>query len=245
LVVTVVIANYNQLLTLPLVLASMEYQKQKPAKVIIADDGSCDGSVEWLDALPDDAYSFPLYYVTRKHTGYGLTTIENLASHFAVGRIVFTNSDIVHHPESIQSHASMGDKEISGGLIREVAEPASQLIRYFDIKYFHKFETIFQTNEGKLTNHDYLLRDANLNMHGVWGGNFSVASKLFWKAGGYNEGYHGLYGGEESDLIQRLKAYGGELAWAYNSIAYHLAHPSREYGKRALGNIKYKIEYKI
>jgi GT2 family glycosyltransferase len=242
--VTVVIANYNQLSTLPLSLASMEYQKTHPSNVIIADDGSCDGSIEWLDALPTDAYSFPLYYVTHKHTGYGLTIIENLASRFAPnGRILFTNADVIHHPDSVGGHASMAENKIAGGCIKEVSEPASKTIKYSDIKNFEKFQDIFKHNKGRLTNYEYLERDAKLNMFGVWGGNFSVSTKLFREVRGFNEGYLGFYGGEESDLIQRLRMNGGELAWAYNSTAYHLAHPSRQYGKSALGNIKYRMEY--
>ena len=233
--VTVVIASYNQLSTLPLTLASMAHQRVPPVKVVIADDGSCDGTSEWLDAMPN--YPLPLYYVTHIHLGYGLTVIENLAAKFAEGRILFTNADVVHHPNSVGSHA------IAGGAINELAQPAASLARCSDIKDFSRFEAMYEKNKGKISNRDYFVRDPKQNMYGIWGGNFSVDVERFREVGGFNEEYRQLYGGEESDLMQRMRKRGCVPAWAYNSTAYHLAHKSRAYGSAALGNVKYRMEY--
>jgi hypothetical protein len=105
------------------------------------------------------------------------------------------------------------------------------------------FDKMFSDNKGKLSNHEYVIRDPLKNMYGIWGGNFSVSVDKFKDVGGFNEDYHGLYGGEEADLIQRMMKKGARPAWVYNSTAYHLAHPSRQYGIAALGNIKYRKEY--
>ena len=80
-------------------------------------------------------------------------------------------------------------------------------------------------------------------VRGIWGGNFSVDAVRFREVGGFDERYRLMYGGEEADLVQRLVRRGALPAWAYNSTAYHLAHPTRAYGEVALGNVKYKMEH--
>ena len=240
--VTVVIASYNQLSTLPLAIRSMVVQKVAPERVIVADDGSCDGTREWLDASPD--WPFPVYYVTHRHNGYGLTVIENLAASFVEeGRILFTNADVVHHPDSVGSHAGARKGAIAGGRVCEIAAPASTRVTVRDIDDFKRLRFLFDCNRGELSNYEYIIRDAANNIYGIWGGNFSVDIDGFREAGGFNERYRQLYGGEESDLIQRMFKNGEMPAWAYNSTAYHLAHPQRAYGDMALGNVKYRMEY--
>jgi GT2 family glycosyltransferase len=244
--VTVIIANYNQLSTLPVSLRSMAMQEQLPQQVVVADDGSCDGSVEWLDQLPDDAYPFPLFYVTHSHFGYGLAVIENLAAKSVnSGRLLFTNADVVHGPTSVLAHRMMYDVEVAGGHVEDVAMPWSQMVRPADMNYFASFVRYFGCFKGDYSNAEFMRRDPFINIYGIWGGNFSVSVALFHEVGGFNEDYRCLYGGEEADLIQRLIKVGARPAWAYNSTAYHLAHPKRAYASVPRGNLKYRLEYLV
>lgn len=240
--VTVVIAACNQLSTLPLALRSMERQTMRPAMVVVADDGSCDGTREWLDASPD--WPFPLCYVTHPHFGYGLTVIENLAASFVEeGRVLFTNADVVHHPGSVEGHAEAGEGQVAGGRVLELAMPASGRVRVRDVDDFSRFERLFGSNRGEMSNHEYIVRDPASNIYGIWGGNFSVDARAFWQVTGFNERYRLMYGGEEADLVRRLLECGVDPVWAYNSTAYHLAHPSRAYGQAKLGNVRYRLEH--
>lgn len=240
---TVVISSYNQLLTLPVAIASMRCQDRPPERVIVADDGSCDGTREWLDSVSGD-FPFELGYVTHEHDGYGLTVIENLAISLVEGeRVMFTNADVVHHPGSVQAHMEISDGRMAGGLIREIGSPGSLMVGQTDIDDFGRVERIFVNNRGKVTNEGYFKCNPELNWYGIWGGNFSVGISELLEVGGFNEEYKGLYGGEEADLIQRLKRIGCNPTWVYNSVCYHLAHKSRIYGSEALGNRKYRKEY--
>lgn len=242
--VSVIISNYNQLATLPIVLQSMAIQRVLPKSVIVADDGSCDGSREWLDALPEGVYPFPLFYVTHPHFGYGLTVIENLAARrVKSGRLMFTNADVIHSPVSVESHAEMKEGDISGGHVEGIAMPHSQTVRATDMNRFDDFENKFGKYKGGCSNKEFMIRNPAINFYGIWGGNFSVSTERFHAVNGFDDSYCQMYGGEEADLIQRLMKNGANPAWVYNSMAYHLSHPSRAYTKIPYGNMKYRAEH--
>lgn len=242
--VTVIVANYNQLSTLPVVIQSLASQSVLPSMVVVADDGSSDGTCEWLDALPEGLYPFPIRYTTARHNCYGLTASENRAAFMIPdGRLLFTNADVVHGARSVEAHQEISDDSIAGGVIREVAMPISLSVRWRDVVNLSVFEDEANKHLTDLTNYDYVARDPSVNFYGVWGGNFSVAVSRFLAIDGFNEEYRGLYGGEEADLIQRFRKAGGNVAWAYNSVAYHLAHSAKSYRASAAGNDKYRREY--
>lgn len=241
--VTVIVANYNQLSTLPLVLRSFACQTQLPERVIVADDGSCDGSSEWVDALPDDAYPFELRYTTGRHNLYGLTVSENRAARQVPnGRLLFTNADVVHAPDSVHAHSTMVQNEITGGRVNEIRFPESQRVTEGAIDDFLGFMDEFGSKLSDLSNHEYVIRDVTRNIYGIWGGNFSIDVSRFLAIGGFNEEYQGLYGAEEADLIKRFQKAGGGVNWVYNSTAYHLGHQPKPYRAKAMGNVKFRAE---
>jgi len=240
--ISVVIASYNQLSTLPLALESMASQTVLPVQVIIADDGSNDGTQQWIDELPVDAYPFPLSYVTGRHELYGLTVSENRgASHVRLGRILFTNADLIHNPLSVKEHDSMCPNVIGGGRVHEVRYPDSDNVELHHVKDFEKFLCDFNDSLSDMSNEQFVSQTSD-SIYGVWGGNFSMDAWRFNCVGGFNESYNGKYGGEEADLIQRFKSRGGSIDWVYNSIAYHLGHRSKAYKESQDGIKKYKSE---
>ena len=187
--VTVIIANYNQLSVLPITLRSLAEQHELPEQVVVADDGSSDGTCEWIDNLPEEAYPFPLRYVTHSHMGYGLTVVENLAAcHIESGRLMFTNADVVHSPQSVLTHGSMRSYEIAGGRVEDVPMPHSQEVRESDLEDFDDFVRRFGSFKGGCSNIEFVRRDALINIFGIWGGNFSVEAERFHRVNGFNEG---------------------------------------------------------
>lgn len=241
--VTVIVASYNQVSTLPLVLASMGCQSELPERVIVADDGSCDGTCEWLDAL-EGSYPFDLQYTTGRHHGYGLTSSENRAAAFAdTDRIMLTNADVLHCPTSVEAHASLPEGTVAGGVIREITAAQASRVDVDLIGDWQALMCTFKSHFSRLSNEPYMRSVKGNAMYGVWGGNFSVDTSAFQAVKGFNEEYQGLYGGEEADLIQRLTGNGCSLAWAYSSIALHLGHNARSYRQGAKGNTKYRQEY--
>jgi len=243
--VSVVVASYNQRRTLPLTLASLAGQTATPMEVVVADDGSTDGTLEWLDTCRPE-WPFPARYVTRRHGGYDLVGVNNAALPWLRGdRVLFTNGDVVLSPESVEAHADVDDVAVGGGFVTGVSHPASESVREGDVRDFGRLRSLSARNPPDMTNEEWFHQGPGGNFYGVWGGNYSVPRSLLLAMGGFNGSYRLLYGGEEADTIQRVIAAGGSVGWVRRAEAYHLEHSPKSYRKRALGNVKYKQEHLI
>jgi glycosyltransferase involved in cell wall biosynthesis len=257
---SIVVSAYNQLPTLKMVLESYRFQKVKPVSVVVADDGSSDGTQAWLDHVPDDYYPFRLSYTTRQHLWYRLASNNNTAAHYAISsRILFTNADQIHAPGSVGSHIEMPDDVVGVGIFLGIRFPESRTVTIETIREFpaverlyesyrdHKRNDVWLTGEGPASRDPKKWALMDVDPRGVWGGNISVPTDLFWKVGGYDEGYDAGWGGEESDLAERIVKAGGKIRWVVGSVLYHLGHPIRNYAEmeNRFGSRRYYIQRKI
>lgn len=241
--VSVIVSAYNQKETLKLALESLGLQKELPIEVIVADDGSSDGTLDWLDSI-ENKYPFSLSYVTREHLGYDLAGLNNLGASKASGdRLLFTNADVIHNPHSILAHCTVEDNLIAGGQVRGISMPMAQEVKVSDVRTFERLVRLHRENSSGCSNEQWHRIDPNVNFYGIWSGNFSVSREFFLRLGGYNEEYRHLYGGEEADLICRIRKSDGGVVWAMGSVGYHLDHPSKGYRRNALGNQKFRREW--
>ena len=241
---TVILSSYNQRKELELVLESYKNQTMLPKEVIINDDGSTDGTLEYLDGLDD--LPFELRYVTRQHSWYRLASGNNEAAKHAKGsRLLFTNGDQIHSPKSFESHAALPNSKVGGGVFKGISLGHSQKITKDMIADWSKVEEIqSQFPSGKNNVPHIQQTNPNVNPIGVWGGNFSVPTDTFERIGGYNEEYDVGWGGEENDLVKRSVQAGCQVDWVMNSEIFHLDHPIRAYAQSMLGSYKYIKELK-
>jgi len=239
--VSVVMSSYNQRRTLELALESFAGQKVLPVEVLVTDDGSCDGTLEWLDGEPDGRWPFPVRYVTRRHSWYRLASSNNKAARLTRGsRILFTNADQVHCPGSVAAHAALAANKLGAGVFRGVAGDFSKRVTLELVRDFSKVEALSASHPSGKTNAPHVGKvDPNANPIVVWGGNFSVPRDTFDKVGGYDEGYDVGWGGEENDLVARCIKAGTRAEWVPGSVIYHLDHPIRAYALSQLGSKRF------
>jgi glycosyltransferase involved in cell wall biosynthesis len=240
--VSVIMSSYNQKGSLELALEALRLQDEKPLEVIVADDGSSDGTLEWLDGRRDEGWPFDLRYVTRRHSWYRLASINNLAASKAMaGRILFTNADQVHCPSSVGAHAMLPGDVVGAGIFKGIDVVHSGAV---DLAMVRDFESVVEWAEdhpSEKTNVGYIGRvDPTRNPIGVWGGNFSVPVEAFRKIGGYDKAFDVGWGGEENDLVARcVKKAGCRVGWVIGSVIYHLDHQVRPYARTRLGSSLY------
>lgn len=237
--VSVVVTAYNQLGSLKLALESFRFQTVKPIEVVVSDDGSTDGTIEWLDSLEVDAYPFQVSYFTFEHEGYNLARAYNEAALRCKGnRIIFTNADFIHSRNSVKYHMSLSDDKIGMGRIGNIPFPKSKMVNAEHVKDEKLLDSMVENN-------CYVCNAR------IQGGNFSVSAAIFSALDGFSQDYFGKYGGESVEFFDRAseKGYGvgmaslEECAILGTSCGFHLAHSERAYKESQWGNKLYQAKH--
>lgn len=232
---SVVVSSWNQLPALKLAMASYACQTRKPVEVLVADDGSDDGTAEWVGSFK---HRFDVRFITRKHDGYGLARSWNEAAAVARGgRLLFTNADVLHAPESFEAHmeaAGVGAGLVCGIGKKGVAKLDEGVVaRWKDVEAVRRDDPL----PGNLDFETSL--DPNFNTVGVWSSNLSVPTDAFKAAGGFSERFFGKWGCEDYDLAGRLMEMDVWFGWVRNSMAFHMWHPVADYAKAMAGCEEY------
>ncbi len=234
---SVIMSSYNQLNSLKYALKSIEKQNIRPLEVIVSDDGSTDGTIEWLDSKYC-SFSFEVRYITREHNGYGLATIHNEAVSFAKGRrILFTNGDVMHSPNSIKGHAELDDSVIGGGIIDGIRMSGVDFLTLEMLDDFADIKDLRSKHPSPRNNYSFI--NGKTTPLGIWGGNFSVSFKKFKEVNGYDVEFNKAYGAEDADLAERIIKVGGNIKWINQSLGVHIDHDRKVYIKSQEGSKKY------
>lgn len=101
---SLILAFYNRIDYLKLVLAGLERQTIKDFEVIIADDGSYPEAVEEIEKISRQ-FDFPLIHLWHKDTGFRKNLILNKAVTSAKSEyLIFMDADCVPHSEFVKEH---------------------------------------------------------------------------------------------------------------------------------------------
>lgn len=211
--ISVVIPTCNRCEVLMRALHSLDMQESagQPFEVIVADDGSTDGTAA---ALSKSASSFtvPLEYVYQPRRGPAAA--RNAALRRAAGRIVmFLNDDCLAAPDLLARHrAAHGRSGESAVLGRIVWSPETKLrpeiSRLVERRYF-PYE---QIPDRENVSFAYFIT-----------GNLSLPRERVLKAGGFDEDFREA-SCEDIELGYRLARSGLPLRYEPAALAYHLHH---------------------
>lgn len=199
-ILSIIIPNWNgkKLLekNLPAVLAT------EPDEVIISDDGSTDGSVEFLKK------NFPQVKVT-KHKRLGFAGNCNLGVKSAKGEIVvLLNTDVV--PE----------KDFLKPLIKDFKDP-----KIFAVSFNEKNDPKLSWTKGKFKR-GYIIHQAQKKDNKIhqtfWvsGGSGAFRRSMWQQLNGMDDLFSPFYW-EDLDLCYRAQKRGWKLIWQPKSGVYH------------------------
>ena len=206
---SVVIPTYNRLPILEKCLRALE-QQQLPAastvagyEIVVVDDGSTDGTVDWLRA---NAADFPhVRLLEQDHQGPAMA--RNLGVQNSEGdTIIFIDSDLVVTPTFLQSHAA--------GLERGRQQVGSD-------RCFTYGAVINTCNFDDPTAEPFKVTDFSNAYFAT--GNVAIARHWLETAGLFDTAFQ-LYGWEDLELGVRLKNLGLKLIRCPEAVGYHW-HP--------------------
>ena len=206
--VSVVIPTYNRRPILEKCLLALERQQACPEidryEVVVVDDGSTDGTPDWLRA---EAERFPHVRLIEQSHG-GPAEGRNRGVDHAYGDvIVFIDSDLVVTDSFLSCHAS--------SLVRSWEARGDRLC-------FTYGAVVNTANFEQPTAERHKLRDLSWAYFAT--GNVAIAKEVLQRAGLFDTGFR-LYGWEDLELGERLRRMGVQLIKCPAAVGYHW-HPA-------------------
>ncbi|MEE2939541.1 MAG: glycosyltransferase [Planctomycetota bacterium] len=194
---TVLVCSFNRLDTLRRCLVSFEEQTAAGRyEIVVVNDGSSDGTKEWLDAWEPKA---PVRIVHRENGG--LSAARNSGLDVARGRyVMFVNDDTIAFPDLVEEHlaghAEAGpDRAILGTFEQPRAELDNALMRVLEGNHM----VFCYGNLDPNATHDW---------GRFWTCNVSVSLDAVRDVGCFDETFR-HYGCEDTDLAYRLQTERG------------------------------------
>lgn len=201
---SVVIPTYNRKPILEKCLRALEHQQFTDYEVIVVDDGSIDGTVDWLKANTDQFPHVRLF--CRDHLG--ASAARNYGVEQAKGdTIVFIDSDLVVTEVFLKAHAEslqQGQQELGNN------------------RLFTYGRVINTCNFDDPTSEPYKITDFSAAYFAT--GNVAIARHWLIEAGLFDTGFQ-QYGWEDLELGVRLKNLGLKLIKCPEAVGYHW-HPA-------------------
>ena len=205
--VSVVIPTYNRKLILKKCLYSLEEQKLnslvKNYEVVVVDDGSTDGTIDWLKENLNELPHVALY--EQKHGGPALgRNLGVMKAKYEI--IIFIDSDLVVLENFLISHVT--------SLVRYWKKYNKKCFTYGSVINTNNFENPFD-EPHKFTDISFAYFAT---------GNVAISKELLINVGLFDSSFS-LYGWEDLELGERLKKIGTKLIKCPEAKGFHW-HPA-------------------
>ena len=237
---SVLIAVYNAVRELELVLTGFSRQSFSDFEVVIADDGSGPETQAFVDSFLQRS-PFPIKYVRQPDNGFRKSKILNqaiLAS--SAPYLIFADADCIPHPRFVQAHVQhQEDRSVLCGRRVNLSPQMSRSLTTQEIiagKLDHFPARLIvdavmgragHLEEGLLIENRKLRAWLHRAEPVLFGCNFSLPKSLLVEVNGFNEDFED-YWGEDTELGFRLRSAGADLRWVrHSAVQFHLHHPQR------------------
>jgi glycosyltransferase involved in cell wall biosynthesis len=242
--VGVVFTTYNRPLDLERVLAGYARQTYGRFEIVIADDGSGDGTRVCIEQARK-AWGLDIRHVWQEDIGFRKCRILNRAIvETSAEYLIFTDGDCIPHPGFVAGHLSLARPGyfVSGGCVR-LGDVASRTMHSSDVLAGRVFEKEWLTARGESSLNLRKLLLSAPPWHGLmnsltttrptWNGhNSSTWREEVLAVNGFDERLG--YGGLDREFGERLERCGMQGIQArYSLICLHLDHP-RPYREREI-----------
>ena len=137
--ISIIVATYNRVDALNLVLQSLETQTDSNFEVIVADDGSREETKEFISKFAKTS-KHAIKHVWHEDKGFRLALIRNLATAQASGEyLIFLDGDCIAQPDFVARHRMLAQKNflvtgsralLSEALTQELLQSAHWELEY-------------------------------------------------------------------------------------------------------------------
>jgi glycosyltransferase involved in cell wall biosynthesis len=235
---SVILAFYNRIDYLKLVLAGFENQTFQDFEIIIADDGSSAQVVREIENI-SKTFPNPITHLWQEDKGFRKNKILNKAITSASSDyLLFIDADCIPHSEFVREHFDFRKPGVCfTGRRVNLSEKFTNLLTPENIKNsFLENNNIklitdgllgksFDVEKGFYFKNEFLRKYFNKKKRGLLGCNFSIYKKDFLSINGFDERYEAPSVGEDSDIEFRLNLCGMNTRSLNNiAVQYHLYH---------------------
>ena len=234
---SLIIAIYNNISFLKVVLDSLSHQTENDFEIIITEDGN---NQEVADYIRNYPFLHKWQHLTQEDEGWRKNRALNNAIKSANTEwLIFIDGDCVLHPRFIEMHLRYADnKSVLAGKRVKLDNSSSQKM-LSDISKIEKIQCslirklffgkgkIKFLEEGIFISPDGLLKfiPANRKLNRLKGCNMSFSKKSIYAINGFDEDFILPAVGEDEDLSWRFRAAGFEHKSVRNlAVQYHLHH---------------------
>ncbi|MHC1479942.1 glycosyltransferase [Frateuria aurantia] len=232
---SLIVVSYNWCAALQRVLQSIAEQQRLPDEVIVADDGSSDGTDAMVAGMAA-GFPAPLHYQWQDDLGFRAARARNRAIAAARGDyVVLIDGDMILHPAFVADHLALAAPGyfLQGGRLKLTERESARLLQGGRPVFAPWVDADFKDWSGTRRLYAFhQLALARWKARGRNGGRVMSCNMSFWRddllaVNGFDERMEG-YGAEDRELAARLENAGlkrRQLKWA--ALACHLEHRSR------------------
>jgi glycosyltransferase involved in cell wall biosynthesis len=224
---SLIISAYNQRAALDKIFRALAQQTIAPDQILIADDGSSDGTEDLIDGWKGKI-RMPVVHLWQADGGFLKTTILNRCVAAAKGDyLVFLDGDCVPHRRFVADHRALAERGcwVQGRrcFVRE------QFVAEFDLVTTSVWQWALQ---GRIARRMKAFRlplpifRRDRGQRGILGCNMAHWRDDVVAVNGFDESYQGRGLGADSDLGSRLYNLGRRRKFVYGrALVFHLDHP--------------------
>jgi len=237
---SVLIAVYNAVRELELVLTGFARQSCREFEVVIADDGSRPEMRTFVESFARGA-PFPVRYVSQPDEGFRKCGILNEAVRASSAPyLIFIDADCIPHRDFVHAHLDhQEDRTVLCGRRVNLSPQMSRSLTVQDVSdgaldgwslplvLDGLLRRAGHLEEGLVIENRWLRSWLHRAEPVLFGCNYSLPRALLDEVNGFNEDFVD-YWGEDLELGYRLRAAGAKLLWVrHRAIQYHLHHAQR------------------
>jgi glycosyltransferase involved in cell wall biosynthesis len=225
--VSIIVTTYNWKEALKLSLLSIYNQSHFPDEIIVADDGSSDGTKELIEEFATYS-SIPLIHSWQEDDGFRVSASRNKAIAKATSEyIIVIDGDMILHKNFVKEHLSHAKRGyfLQGGRVLLTESKSKEVLstEQMEFKFFEKgIKNRKNTIDSNFLSNIF---STEKNSHkGIKTCNMSFFRDDCIKVNGFNEDFVG-WGREDSEFVERLYNSGiNRKTVKFNAIAYHIYH---------------------